>query len=260
MRALLKAALVAAAAVLSGPASAQDKAVRIWIRGFIPNSHPSIPNFTKKTDKGTWVIDAPNIVMPGFDIGRLRGTCFSTDDRGFDENPLASARVTVDLTLKFSGRREFTISASERQDSIIRIGLTRNVDCKTGADLQTAERADPSGVTVGTVRKNGFLRIFNVAASVADPFYRILGVHIAPRLDFDIIFEYDSLQTDLKLKGVFGIFPSFEGYYSIGGVTKQLFRLPPTEGAGAYTLADFGTGINTRNYTTSIDLTDLLVR
>lgn len=237
---------LAAGISLASPALSFEKNVRIYIRSFIPIEHSSIKDFARRTDAGTWVIKAPDIPVPGIgylEIGKLNGTCFSTDDRSFDPTPDKSARATIDFQLKFTSTREFEIVPPIGKTTLKSIGVTRNVDCKSGVDLQPPRQADVDDLIVGDVRKNGNLRIFNVRGGASDPFYKIAGVSVAPNLNFDIVFEFSQISKELKIKGSTGIFPAFEAYAVIDGKTQTLWAISPAEGSTAYSLFEFGTGI-----------------
>jgi hypothetical protein len=66
----------------------------------------------------------------------------------------------------------------------------------------------------------------------------------APKIDLETVFEYNIATTSLKIKGVAGIFPAFEGYAQInGGSPVKLFQLTPEAGSSPVSLLDLGLGI-----------------
>jgi hypothetical protein len=142
---------------------------------------------------------------------------------------------------------------------IIVIGETHNVDCVTGDDLRPPLRADAGTVSIGEIKRNGFLRVVNVRASSGNPFYTALGVNYAPKIDFEMVIEYNAITTALRIKGTTGEFPALEGYYEIGSNSGTLFALNPVPGSTAASLVDFATGINMRNFEANIDLTPYFV-
>lgn len=241
-------------------ASAQPQPpIHILMRAFIPKSLQSPANYIKKTSSGTSVIPAPGINVAGVNLGYLSGTCFTTDDRDFATDIVASARITVEFNIAFQGRREISVEKVDGRE-IVRVGETHNVDCISGKDLKPPQREELTSVQVGTVRKNGFLRIFNVKGMSGNPFYRIAGVGIAPKIDMEVVFEYNPLTLTLDLHGVIGTFPAFEGYYNGKGESaKTIVQMPPEAGATAINLLDLGTGINTRNFNATIDLKPYLL-
>lgn len=259
--------------VATTPVEAFDKIVRIYIRSFIPIEQSGVKDFAHRTEAGTWVIKAPDIRAPAIgylEIGKLNGTCFSTDDRSFDPSPNKSARATIDFVMRFTSTREFEIVPPPGKAAVKGIGITRNVDCKTGNDLQSPRQADVEGLIVGNVRKNGNLRIFNVRGAASDPFYKIAGVSVAPNLDFDIVFEFDQISKKLKIKGSTGVFPAFEAYAVVDGKTHALWTIAPAQGSTAYSLFEFGTGIGptanwpfvgvtTRNFDAELELREYLL-
>lgn len=251
--------------VMSSVAVAQQPTtVRVWMRAFIPNNHPSLPNYIKQTSNGLTVIEAPDPIIAGVRLGPLAGTCFATDNRGFSNDLSASARVTVDLNIIIQERREIKVE-SVSGSGFVKVGETHNVDCKSGRELQPARKEDLDSVEVGTVRKNGFLRVFNVKASSGNPFYKVFNIGVAPKIDYEVVFTYDAVRTTLSLKGVIGNFPSFEAYGSINGQqTFNIVQVNPAKEATAMSLFDgiinASLGINTRNFSHDIDLKSYIVK
>lgn len=236
-----------------GP-STPDSTVHIWFKAFIPREHPKLPAYVSRTAKNTWVIHAPDISAPPLlDISRLKGTCFETDNRLFDSSPAASARVSVDLTLAIDDRTLRLVPTGSVSPVVI--GETRNVDCRTGEELQPGRTAATSSVSVSQVKKLNFLRTIGIKASSANPFYTIIQVNIAPRIDFDVVITYDILSRHLLIKGDAGYFPSFEGYYQLnGGPVTSLVQWTPFEESTAMSLLDMGIGVNLRNFDAEIRL------
>ena len=265
----MRTALVAIALLLVASAASAQTRVRIWFDAFIDPANSTIKDFSVATKAGTKVIRAPDLpVPPGLDISALKGTCFSTDDRTFDPSPLASARGRVDFVMKFEGRRRFQVMNAPGRNAMVFVGNTRNVDCVTGADLQPPKKAEieayirgvTSGITIGEVKENGFLKLFNVRASIGDPFYKILNFPIAPNLDFEFVVEYSVTGLSMKLYGSTGSFPSFEGYYQINdNAPVRFLRRDPVPGATPWSLLDAGLGFNTINFEERIDLRPYLL-
>lgn len=222
--------------------------VHIWFKSFIPAQHPTLAELTRRTSKGTYVIPAPTTwpIYPS-----LSGTCFSTDDRNFEALPTASSRTTVEFVIKIRGR-EISVEPPPGGRDMVRVGLTRNVDCATGEDKLTPKRASVSGISIGSVRKDGFSRVFFVQASASDPFYTAIP---APSVDFVFTVRYDFLGRSIDIRGTADNFPSFEGYYELDGrAPLPIARLDPADKAGALSLFDLYIGLNSRNFETKIDL------
>ena len=221
--------------------------VHIWIKAFIPSQHPVLKDYFLKTAKNTWVVEAPSTPLPGANIGKLSGTCFVTDNRSFDQSPLASARVTTEFDLVIDQRNISVQKFNDRE--IVRIGQTENVDCKSGEALQPPMTASTNTVTIGDVKQLNFLKVFNVRAASANPFYKLLGIQVAPDINYELVFQYDILSRTLKINGVTGYFPSFESYYSIdNGPIKTIIQWTPFKDSTAMSLLDLGTGVNTRSF------------
>jgi len=223
------------------------------MKAFIANRTGNASTDFTKTDAGRWVLRAPLAGAPV--IGHvLPSGCFSIDDRGFSNDPLASARVTFEANLTVTGR-DIKVDAFNGRKTV-RIGDSHNLDCKTGADLQPSKVASESSVSIGDVKSSqrGRLLVFNVRASTPNPYYD-LGWISAPKIDFELVFTFDVIKQKISILGTTGVFPSFEAYYTInnGPVEKVLNRSPAPD-ASPMSLADFGTGINTQNFTAGIPL------
>lgn len=218
-----------------------------WMKAFIPNEHPEVKDSFLKTRKGTWVLRAPEIPFPGTNIGNLSGTCFSTDNRGFSESPLAPARITTELMLVIDSRKVSVEKADGRD--IVRIGQTENVDCVSGELLQPPLQARSETVSISDVKRQQFLSVVNVRAASANPFYKLLGLQAAPDINYEVVFQYDILSKSLTIVGVTDYFPSFEAYYRLddGPVTKVI-AWPPYKDSTAASLFEFGLGVNTRSF------------
>ncbi|MGO7153220.1 DUF3238 domain-containing protein [Rhizobium leguminosarum] len=235
-------------AVASQAAAADlDTDVHIWFRSFIPSTHPDLSLFITVTEKGTHVIKAPKTwpVYPSLD-----GTCFSTDERGFDPSPTASARTTVEFSLKIRGR-EMTVESFDGRP-MNRTGVTQNIDCKTGEAIAATRQAGTGAMSIGSVRNDGFDSVFFVKASASDPFYTLVP---APSVDFSFTVRYQFLARKVTITGSMDNFPAFEGYYQVsGGPTKVLLQAPPTHESTALSLFDLYLGVNSRNFSGEISL------
>lgn len=234
---------------------AKDRVVRVWMRAFIPNQHASLPDFIKKTSKGTFVIDAP--IMPSSVLKALgkaglfmpnpklidlyaedfKQTCFETDNRGFASDPDASSRVSVELVLNASAK-DMTIA-----DKKLQIGPSRNVDCKTGKLLRDPKTASLSGINVGDVKKDGWYRTLFVRVATANPYYGL------PDIDFSYSLRFDPLHQIITIKGSTGAFPAYEAYWNVNdGPVKTLLERTPQDKATPFALFDLNLGFNTVNF------------
>ena len=211
-----------------------------WIKGFIPNSHADLPGYFFPTRAGTWVLRAPALG------GELEGTCFETDNRGYSDSPIASARVTVEFVMVVDGG-DVGIEPAEGRD-FRRVGETRNVDCITGEMLKQPKRADLRSVAVGPVKRSRGLSVVNARASTSDPFYLA-----SPRLDFEAVLQFLLDERKLNVIITAGTFPSFEAYYRLNNGPAVPVVLWPATGT-VYSLFDLGTGINSRRHDSQVAL------
>lgn len=226
--------------------------VKFWVSAFIPNKHPMLPDYIRKTELGTWVVSAPKPPKL-LDLGGLSGSCFVTDNRGFEANPTASSRVTTELKLTIKNRELVVDSVNGRNK--VRIGETHNVDCVSGKDIRPPQKESANSVAIGDVKTNGFTKVFFVRASSSNPFYKLLGLTISPSIDYSYTVTYDYLRHTINIKGTVGYFPAFEAYYSInGGKTQPIMKLSPYQDSTASSLVDFNLGVNTRNFEHTIKL------
>lgn len=143
-----------------------------------------------------------------------------------------------------------------------KVGLTHNVNCQTGEDLQPPRQAPVERIKINSVVKSNFARVFYIDAAGANPFYPAvkvpgLNMHLglSPDIDFKMSVRYEFLARRIVINGTAGYFPSFEGYYRINNKpTKILYQLEPHEDSTPWSLPDFALGINTRNISAVIDL------
>lgn len=244
-----------ALAFVPGLANAQERYVDVWFRSFIGTKHPKLPSYITQAKNNLYVLKAPNFPIPKMiDIGRLSGTCFTTDQRDFSNALDASSRVGVYLRISIKNR-EVKVGKIDEKPNVV-IGATHNVDCITGADLVPPLYADPEGTTITDVKNINFLRNFSVRISASDPYYKMLGHSVAPNISSEILFSYDTSTRKLKVKGSLEDFPWFEGYYrkSTNGKIVKIINSQPDKESGVMSLVDLGIGINTRNFEETIDL------
>lgn len=235
-------------------AEARETIVDVWFNAFIPNGHPKLPDYIRKTRKNTFVISAPDF------IGALKDSCFETDNREFSDAPLASARIAVSMRLRLNGR-EMIVEPIPGQPQR-RVGVTHNVDCITGEERNPSKSAPSDRLLIGDVKESQFSKVLYIDAAGANPFYpsiRIPGTNrylgASPDIDFKVVLTYRYIEREIEMKGSIGYFPSFEGYYRINsGPAQAFYRMPPHENATALDLVDFSLGINTRNVTAKVAL------
>lgn len=275
---------------VAAPAMAADT-VQIWVKAFIPNSHPGNPGYVRKlANAERWVVPAPETYLltpaaratpewmrsglrylPGVRavddlIEDLRATgCYETDNRGFSSDRAAPARLTLDVTLTVDAGSQKV--APTTGTAAYRSGPTRHVDCKTGADLEPPATSDPyavltlpngtaippgSGSRLEPARISGSDVIFFVRGRAGNP---LTPEKLTPAIDFAGTLRFNPKTRKLRFEGSAGDFPAFEGYASLnGGPARQLFRLVPAKDSTVWSLADLDLGFNSRSFTAEIDL------
>lgn len=208
-----------------------------WIKAFVPNEHPSIPDYFFRSNAGTWVFRAPPVP------GELNGTCFETDNRSFSDSPEASARVTSEFVLVMDGAKVRVERAGPR--ALKRLGKAKNVDCGTGRTLRTPIAASADQVELRWTTRTDALTIISTRASIANPYYGLLGFNAAPKIDYDVRLEIDASQRKLTMTISAGTFPAFEAYYRLnGGPAETIISWSAEE--TVVSLLDLGSRINTR--------------
>jgi len=174
----------------------------------------------------------------------IGSTCYEGDNRGFDSKLDASSRAAVEMTLLITGR-DMQIEQSKKT-----IGPSKNVDCKTGENLESPKSASESSITIGEVKTQTFFRTVFIRVAAGNPFFSI-----APDIDFSVSISYDNLHRSVSVKGSAGYFPSFEAYYRLnGGPVKTIVAWPPYGDTSAWSLIDLATGVNTRSFQEAITL------
>lgn len=233
------------------PVAAYEADVHIYIKAFIPSKEISKNEVLRVTDTGQTALPAPILGTPVTFPHIHAGTCFGTDDRGYSKGiePTASARITTEFILKIKNRSMVIEKYQGR--AIARYGITKNIDCQTGAVLSSVTNSKKKNIRqatssqfIGKVKNNGFKRVLSIRASAVDPFY---FSYLAAAIDYNITFEYDILKRTITMRGTRGVFPAFEGYARVNNNVYTLFEAMPERDATPYSLIDLGTGINTVN-------------
>ena len=230
------------------PTQNQER-VQIWIKAFIPKSHPTNPNYVKPVPNraGQFMIPPPvPIAIPGLGEPNV---CYLTDARAFSTNPQAPARLTTEFEILINGSSATIAKVNGR--NIHRADETEKVFCSTGASVA---RGTASVIVPGTgeafgiggphIAGNQIQVIFQGAAK--NPIVPVIAGIATPTIDYDVDIIYDKAAKKITFRATHGIFPAFEAYASRnGGPTKTLFRVMP-EGATTWRLFDGGLGVASR--------------
>ena len=253
MKNVFATALLFALSSIQSSAHAADLTIHLLFRAFIADDGTgSLPD-TTRTQSGALVVQAPDMLPLMAAYPSLTGTCFSTDERGFSNDPTASARTTVELVLEVDGNQVEMRPASGRD--MKRTGKTRNVDCVTGADVQAPRQATTDGFEIGDVGNNGSFSVVFVKAAAFDPFYDLPPPLRAPDVDFSFTMRIDHDAKQLSINGSTDNFPHFEGYVSLnGGSWTPILQRNPPPGATALSLIDASLGLNTTNFSFELGL------
>jgi hypothetical protein len=236
--------------LLSGQVEAADR-LHLWVKAFIPNAHPSRPSYVRKLPGSAdrWVIPGPTIPWTDKGIPLLFDTCFETDNRGFSEDPSASARATSEVVLVYDQGTISQEKASGRDFE--RADYSNEVDCNTGS-VKATSRADVSDNHFGAPAiADGQVQII-LNARTKNPLTPRFGT---PSIDYGGSFIWTPQTRKLRFKGYTGVFPAFEAYASLNdGPPTRLFGLTPQDGTSTWYLYDFSLMINTRSFIAELDL------
>lgn len=181
-----------------------------WIKAFIPEQHPTLPDVLIKADDGNTVVRAPPAY--GFDVA---GRCFSTDNRTRSPEIGEPARLHHQFDIVTKGRN-LTI-----ENEVKKVGPSHLVDCKTGA-IEKSMSASLADMTLSIDRTRGRSQKVVLSASSGNPFFELGGVNVAPKIDWSVIIEYDVLAKSFKVNYAHGCFPAFEMYAKSEGSMNTL--------------------------------------
>ncbi|MBY3575468.1 hypothetical protein HFN65_31510 [Rhizobium laguerreae] len=236
--------------VLAYPCLADDQ-LHLWIKAFIPNSHPSRPGYVRNlpNDKNRWVIPGPTIPWTNTGIPILFDTCFETDNRTFSSDSTAEARVTSEAVIVASLTKANIRPFSSRRYH--RAGSSRQVDCKTGSKI-AEDHGDVSGSHFGPPTIADGVVQLTVNSAVKNPLTTRFGT---PSIDYGGTFTWDIKNQKLRFKGYTGVFPAFEAYAQLNnGPPKRIFGHMPEDGTSTWYLYDFSLMANTKSFVSEIDL------
>ena len=226
--------------------------VHIWLKAFIPKNVSSNPGYIRP------VPDRPGQFMlpdPFF-----ADQAYLTDNREFNSDPNASARLTTDFTIVLpdSGAAGLVKGATGKYHFP---NPTEKLNAQTGATT-ARQSADLSVDAMGGPHEvPGKIQvIFQVSArnplaiqSGIRPVDKGLSLFVAA-IDYSVDMIYDYNSGDLKLKGTFGKFPAFEGYVSKNGAPPvKLIQLAPS-GSDVISLFDFGLGMGQQVVETTVNI------
>jgi hypothetical protein len=190
----------------------------VWVKVFIPG------------DAGFLLLTGPfrgsTVVYGPVDA------CFLTDQRGFDSDAGASARVHAFLFVNLSTGRWHDHKWA---------GRTTQVDCRNGRE----ERHDTavvkgSGFSLAssTSTAAGSVSEFGLEASASDPLYWGLAPKVQIEGSLKVTVAPSGSEVTLDFTGLIEPWPSFEMYASVnGGSPGEVFKpRPPVPGSGPFDL------------------------
>jgi hypothetical protein len=194
---------VALLAFLIATGAASADTYTFWIKAFIPNAHPTNPDYIVADPAGGTMIKDPI----------FQGKCYTTDDRGFSSDPSAGARMTSQLTLRVDGSG-LTGAPADTEKT----GLTQRVRCDDGSSDGCSDHASASSMTFDHISYDGFnggTIYFSVSATASNPCFPIQipgHVNFAPNIHYTGQFTIGVKTNVVSYNMEFGNFPAFEIY------------------------------------------------
>lgn len=241
--------VIASVLTCTKPAVAEER-IHFLVKAFIPNSLPVNPDYVMRVPAARRGRSSKTMIphpVPN-------GLCFMTDNRGFSNEPSASARLTTEFILVLSESDARVEKAGGRD--IHRCDATEKVQCVTGAVLETATAKPRTAIFresygIGRPAVSGTKYQVAFQASAPNPL-TIAG--FTPDIDYSFDLTFDSMSKELKFRATTGVFPAFEAYARLNdGDTVPLFQRMPT-GKSVKALYDGGTGLGTQTITGTVVL------
>jgi len=208
-----------------------------WINAFIPLNAAGVTRSWAK-NPGKTVVEVPYVPnwVPIF------GSCYATDQRGFDSTRTASARMHSQAEITMDPSMPAYASFGFSQESYC--GQSTAVDCDDGK-VKATKTAEIEGVFV--VRSGSADNaVIGYKFRAADPL-----VPGAPKIDLEGVLSIDRPGKSIQLTGKVDDFPAFEAYVIVnGGSPQKLAQLGPKAGAGLASLA----GAANRDFYGTLDI------
>ena len=190
------------------PTGGNDVTIEFWINAFIPLSVPGVTMpYPADTSKSM--------------IGNLLGIsdCFLSDQRSFDSDIGASARMHSETTVSLSG-------GSYSWTQIHYCGQTTEVDCEDG-DVEGTATQSNDNMEFKELSGSYDKVVLDFAAARNNPLW--LG---SPDIDLVGTLTVDRINRFVQFQGKVDEFPAFEAYVSINGGAPQVIKqLGPAPGA-----------------------------
>jgi hypothetical protein len=222
-------------ATASGPAEAET--LKIWIRAFIPNQHPTNPGYIRPLPghPGRTMIPGPNIPFVTNDPVPWIGSCYSTNDRGFGAHPPVVTAPVKDA--KVASAMSIGIQANQLgpvTSELAIMGVTERYACET-AELECIETASAEDTSLSAPAMVGDRIRFTASASAKNrctmlPF-------LTPGIKWDGSFLVSPREGTVRFTGTIAQFPAYEAYVSLnGGPAVPIFQEGPEPGSTAWSL------------------------
>jgi len=182
--------------------------IELWLRSFIPINHEGNPGYMLPVPGNpahTMIRDPSPVSI----------SCYLTDQRGFSDEPSASARLGTHIVVKIGAQATITASDNPPSESV-------ELSCETGME-RCRKQVDTSRSNSGPVVKNGDMVRVHVHGQANNACFRL-----SPNIHYDGDFIIDLSGRSIRFEGIIGEFPAFEAYArASGGPIRRIFREPP---------------------------------
>lgn len=196
--------------------------IHLWISAFIPRDIEALTSgVAAGPHRGKTKIDSP--IGPWW---------YLTDQRGFSDDPGASARMHHAIVLRIAGP---ALAVSIDRESP-RCDPTVELE-KPGGSVTCSRAAPANRFRTASLRVTGLTATFRALAEASNPCFR--G---APDIDWNLgltfTFAAGLGSVTVSVDGVVEPFPAFEMHARADdGPVRTVFRIPPTPGATPWNLA-----------------------
>jgi hypothetical protein len=198
--------------------------IKIWLKAFIPRNvmtWETVPGNGQHA--GKTMLPSPGPATP----------CYLTDQRDFDSNIDAQARMHSEI--------EFDIPARKITRELHKCYETIEIDCKTGEETcRQSAKTDDMQFSQFRLLDNGFTLAVKLEGSSRNPCLKVANVKVSPNLDYSgtiTITLRDEAHAIVQFEGYIEVYPAFEMYVAVNdGKPHPLFQESVVPGAGVETL------------------------
>lgn len=248
--------------LLPSAVSAQVQSLRLVIRAFIPNEHPSNPGYIRPVpgSPASSMIPGPGIPYVSNNPLPYVGSCYNTNDRKFSTERTASSKLESGRSFVWNALN----STYDVGDHTTSTGVTRRFNCETGL---TECRESPKNPTIeSTYAIIGETININVSAAASNPCIKLIDIgdyvdsdaaeslekemegkseaeivnevasRYLPKINWSGVFQINAKTGTVRFIGTIADFPSYEAYLYVDNQPITIFKESPKSGSTAWSL------------------------